>query len=391
MIMKNNVFAIVSIMIILFVSGSLIGETAQKTIPINTIDQKIIDQIVTVGGRIVSVLAPRSEQAPYSIYLTDDTESIRIVVWKNVYDALTIKEKLKADARVSVTGTVKDYRGNLNIYVNAPTDIRMMDGGAGSGKNDATKTSAVTPAPVAPAPAGIFSPGQVNASMLEKTVTVQGVVKAYTLARSERSPYSVDLKDDAGVLRVVYWSDVAKSLSFAPAPGQTLRITGQVSEYRGNLQLRVRGAADIKQVELGAVAPAGIAPAVSPAEAGTTTKPLATNVTPAPAVATPASQVVAPAQILSPGSITKESIGKTVKVKGKIVNIRPSWMETAPNTVSISDGAGTIDYVYWPDVDAKLTAEQKPVVGKIIIVEGEVSEFRGKLQVRVKSPEKITF
>ena len=375
MIMKNNVFAIVSVMIILFVSGSLIGETAQKTIPINTIDQKMIDQIVTVGGRIVSVLASRSEQAPYSIYLTDETESIRIVVWKNVYDALTIKEKIKADARILVTGTVKDYRGNLNIYVNAPTDIRLMDGGASSGKDDATKTSAVTPAPVAPAPAGILSPGQVNASMLEKTVTVQGVVKAYTLARSERSPYSVDLKDDAGVLRVVYWSDVAKSLSFTPDPGQTLRITGQVSEYRGNLQLRVRGAADIKQVEMGAVVPAGTAPAVSPA----------------PAVATPASQVVAPAQILSPGSVTKESVGKTVKVKGKIVNIRPSWMETAPNTVSISDGAGTIDYVYWPDVDTKLTAEQKPVVGKTIIVEGEVSEFRGKLQVRVKSPKKITF
>jgi DNA/RNA endonuclease YhcR with UshA esterase domain len=375
MIMKNKVFAIVSIIIFLFVSGSLIAETAQKTIPINTIDQKMIDQIVTVGGRIVSVLAPRTEQAPYSLYLTDDTESIRIVVWKNVYDALTIKEKIKADARVFVTGTVKDYRGNLNIYVNASTDIRMMDGGAGSGKDEATKTSAVTPAPVAPAPAGILSPGQVNASILEKTVTVQGVVKAYTPARSERAPYSVDLKDDAGVLRVVYWIDVSKVLSFTPAPGQTLRITGQVSEYRGNLQLRVRGAADIKQVEMGAVAPAGIAPAASPA----------------PAVATPASQVVAPAQILSPGSVTKESVGKTVKVKGKIVNIRPSWMETAPNTVSISDGAGTIDYVYWPDVDAKLTAEQKPVVGKPIIVEGEVTEFRGKLQVRVTSPGKITF
>lgn len=389
--MKNNVLAIVSIMIFLFVSGSLIGETAQKTIPINTIDQKMIDQIVTVGGRIVSVLAPRTEQAPYSLYLTDDTESIRIVVWKNVYDALTIKEKIKADARIFVTGTVKDYRGNLNIYVNASTDIRMMDGSAGSGKDEATKTSAVTPAPVAPAPVGILSPGQVNASILEKTVTVQGVVKAYTPARSERAPYSVDLKDDAGVLRVVYWSDVSKVLSFTPAPGQTLRITGQVSEYRSNLQLRVRGAADIKQVEMHAVAPAGIAPAVSPAAAGTTTNPVATNVSPVPAVATPASQVVAPAQILSPGSVTKESVGKTVKVKGKVVNIRPSWMETAPNTVSISDGAGTIDYVYWPDVDTKLTAEQKPVVGKTIIVEGEVSEFRGKLQVRVTSPGEITF
>jgi len=388
--MKNKVFAIVSIMIFLFVSGSLIAETAQKTIPINTIDQKMIDQIVTVGGRIVSVLAPRTEQAPYSLYLTDDTESIRIVVWKNVYDALTIKENLKPGAKILVTGTVKDYRGNLNIYVNAPTDIRMMDGTATSGKDEAT-ISTVTIAPVVPTPTGVLSPSQVNASILEKTVTVQGVVKAYTVARSERAPYSVDLKDDAGVLRVVYWSDVAKSLSFTPDPGQTLRITGQVSEYRGNLQLRVRGAADIKQVEMGAVVPAGIAPAVSPAAAGTTTKPLATNVPPAPAVATPTSQVIAPAQILSPGSVTKESIGKTVKVKGKIVNIRPSWMETAPNTVSISDGAGTIDYVYWPDVDAKLTAEQKPVVGKTIIVEGEVSEFRGKLQVRVKSPGKITF
>jgi len=373
-IMKNKVFAFVSIMIFLFVSSSLTAETAQKTIPINTIDQKMIDQIVTVGGRIVSILAPRSEQAPYSLYLTDDTESIRVVVWKNVYDALTIKEQLKAGAKIFVTGTVRDYRGNLNIYVNAPTDIRMMDSGVGSVKDETAKTSAITPVPVAPAPAGILSPGQVNASMLERTVTVQGVVKSYAVARNERSPYSVDLKNDTGVLRVVYWSDVSKLLNFTPAPGQTLRITGQVSEYRGNLQLRVRNAAGVKQVEIGAVAPAGT-PAASPL----------------PGVATPASQVVAPSQILSPGSITKESIGKTVKVKGKIVNIRPSWMETAPNTVSISDGSGTIDIVYWPDIDAKLTAEQKPVVGKTVIVEGEVSEFRGKLQVRVKSPDKITY
>jgi len=373
-IMKNKVFAFVSIMIFLFVSSSLTAETAQKTIPINTIDQKMIDQIVTVGGRIVSILAPRSEQAPYSLYLTDNTESIRVVVWKNVYDALTIKEQLKAGAKIFVTGTVRDYRGNLNIYVNAPTDIRMMDSGVGSVKDETAKTSAITPVPVAPAPAGILSPGQVNASMLERTVTVQGVVKSYAVARNERSPYSVDLKNDTGVLRVVYWSDVSKLLNFTPAPGQTLRITGQVSEYRGNLQLRVRNAAGVKQVEIGVVAPAGT-PAPSPL----------------PGVATPASQVVAPSQILSPGSITKESIGKTVKVKGKIVNIRPSWMETAPNTVSISDGSGTIDIVYWPDIDAKLTAEQKPVVGKTVIVEGEVSEFRGKLQVRVKSPDKITY
>ena len=92
--MKIRVFA--SFIIFMILLASFVHAQGSSAItPINMVTQKNIGQTVTVGGKIVSIQSPRTDTTPYSVYLTDDTETIRIVFWKETYNQIAIKEQLK--------------------------------------------------------------------------------------------------------------------------------------------------------------------------------------------------------------------------------------------------------------------------------------------------------
>lgn len=363
------------IVIVILLSSFVFSQGTSAITPINMINQKNIGQAVTVGGKIVSIQSPRTDTTPYSIYLTDDTETIRIVLWKETYNQISIKEQLKPGTKIRVTGQVKDFKGNINLNVNNASDVQLFD-------TPMTAPAIQQPIAAPPVASGVLTPSQVNNSLLERSITVQGLVKEYKAPRNERAPHTVILADNTGSLDVVFWSDVATALGSEkmPAAGQTLKINGQVSEYRGKIQLKVANASDIVPMGVNVIQS-------TPAVASSTTAaaPSSTQSPAQPADTAP----VDTSETLTPSNITNNLLGKVVKVRGKIVDVKPSWKDTAPTTVLISDGVKDVAYVYWPDLGAQLTAEQKPEIGNAVQVEGEVTEFRGKMQIKVTAADKI--
>ncbi|HOE64551.1 MAG TPA: OB-fold nucleic acid binding domain-containing protein [Candidatus Sumerlaeota bacterium] len=372
--MKIRVFA--SFIIFMILLASFVHAQGSSAItPINMVTQKNIGQTVTVGGKIVSIQSPRTDTTPYSVYLTDDTETIRIVFWKETYNQIAIKEQLKPGTKIRVTGQVKDFKGNINLNVYNAADVQLFDA-------PISAPSVQQPMTAPPLASGVLTPSQVNSSLLERTITVQGLVKEYKAPQTERAPHTIILTDNTGSIDVVFWSDVAAGLGSEkmPAIGQTLKISGQVNEFRNKMQIKVSKASDIIPINENA-----IQSAPSPTTAASSA---------APSIAQPEARPVEeePSDLsdtLAPSRITDSLLGKIVKVRGKIVDIKPSWKDTAPTTVLISDGIKDVAYVYWPDLGAQLTEAQKPVIGNAVQVEGEVTEFRGKMQIKVTAPDKI--
>ena len=199
----------------------------------------------------------------------------------------------------------------------------------------------------------VLAPGQVNRSYMGKIVTVQGSVREFQQAWNDRVPNSFYLQDATGAMvRAIYWDDVAQALGQErmPKPGQLLRISGQVTEFQGDLQIMITTGSDITDVsELKSKQ----------------------------------------ARQIALSAIDKSMVTKPVLIQGKVEGIRPSWKERAPDIVTLTDGVGEVKVVYWADVKNAIPPQHLPEEGKNIIVEGWVDEYRGEIQVKVDSPYNI--
>lgn len=462
--------------------------TLLYAIPISDITQDKINTRVSIEARVVSILPPRSEKAPYVIYVTDDSGAIKTIVWQNIYQNLPFKNELKTGITLLIEGTVNAYRNELNLYINGSEGMKIKGAEEASQPSFIPVLSQTSVAPQS-APTGIVSPGNVNEGMINQTITVQGMVREYVAPRSDTAPHSIYIQDmGGGTAQIVYWSQVADDLGMTPSAGMTLRIKGEVSKYRENLQLKVYNAVDITDSTGKGFAfimapaqptpppPAGVlepgritssmnkqsvtvqgmvktykasgnerAPStiILHDSAGNSIDIVYWNLvsdvlgwTPSKGQAlrikgevgeyrgnlqikvrnasdiidvmkAPVSTPLAPRKPkMVPGVVRKttiqgipvelnlsqikaDNLGNLVKVRGKVVDIKPSWKETAPTTVTISDGVSQVDIVYWKDLDDQLPSDKKPEVGARCVAIGKLSEFRGKMQVKVEEVDNI--
>lgn len=78
------------------------------------------DRRVTVEGTIVEV-TPFSAGVKY--LLDDGSGRITLLLWQEVYDALADRERLAPGVRVQATGTIDEYRGELEVIPGVESDL----------------------------------------------------------------------------------------------------------------------------------------------------------------------------------------------------------------------------------------------------------------------------
>jgi DNA/RNA endonuclease YhcR with UshA esterase domain len=78
------------------------------------------DRRVTVEGTIVEV-TPFSAGVKY--LLDDGSGRIMLLLWQEVYDALADRERLAPGVRVQATGTIDEYRGELEVIPGVESDL----------------------------------------------------------------------------------------------------------------------------------------------------------------------------------------------------------------------------------------------------------------------------
>ena len=359
--------------------GASGGSLPTKTLPLGRITGDCLGQTVIVSGRIVNIIKPTSERAPYSIYLTDGEDTLRVVVWPDTYDHIPSQEQIKPGSEIIVTGTVKEFRHDLNLNVNNPEDLILK--GAETAPSGEKDVIAVIPVGLVSAPVGVLTPQEIGHSRLKSAVTVIGAVRNFKPSWNEQAPNSIYLQGAGRVLRVVYWGEVARKLGapWIPKLGQILLVKGTVEEYKGDLQLKVQAAGDIKEIS----AIQDKAPASSEKKMARTRKTSAGIVPGEPG--SEENPI-----LLKAGQVTFGYIGKYVQVQGDVLDFTASWESSAPNKVRISDGERSVIIVYWPDVAEAIPTSHKPEVGKAIVVKGKVDEYRGDIQLKVYNPEYIT-
>ena len=328
---------------------------ASGIVPINSISRSQIGQVTTVAGRVVNIVPPLSEGGLCTLTISDGSGTIFVFINQETYYQFPKRNDLKVDAQVMVNGTIREYQNLLGLSVNSPYQILM---GSEDSLMSGTSSGPLLSNPNASPPMGTMSsnvllPGQINSSQVGAVVTIQGFIREYRPAWNERVPNIIQLQDAlGGGVPVIFWKPVLDELGpdRILKPGQLLRVVGQVNEFRNQIQVIVSKGTDIIDV--------------SP---------------------------ITGKEVLNvaPSAVTNELVGKEIKVQGEVTNILPSWKTTAPDIITISDGLGTVNVVYWSDVKDNLRPDQIPEKGKSYLVDGWVDEYRGQIQLKVNSPYNI--
>ena len=232
-------------------------------------------------------------------------------------------------------------------------------------------------------------------------------------AVEEVTPFSAGVKltlsDGQRHVTVLLWQDVWDALGKVDEiqPGTTLSVQGEVSVFRGQLEIVPEIPQDVAILNIAALAPT---PLPTPAPTATSIAAVATA-GPATPVATPTTLVIVPAtatatprsasasgtatatrtpgptaasaaQTVSISALTADSVGQIVAVRGKVVETSSF---SAGFKFLIDDGTGRMSLTLF-DSNYKFVPNRSGLnLGAEVSIEAEVAQFNGVLELQPNS------
>ncbi len=182
-----------------------------RPVPIGSISAADEGETVVVQGRVT---AAASFSAGFKFTLDDGTGTITLLLWTERYAQVMGRGGLRPGALVMATGLVAQYEGELQVQP-FPEDVLLQEAGGGP-------------------PVETVATGQAGQHMGYELAVEATVVRLEFFSGHLR----LIVDDGSGELQVILWQNV---LELAPAEllveGQAIRVLGQVSEYRGQVQL----------------------------------------------------------------------------------------------------------------------------------------------------------
>lgn len=321
---------------------------------------------VTIEGAITRLLPSSYERQPNRLTVTDPSGAVTVVIWPDVFGA--ISPAPAQGLAIRVTGEIGEYRGELQVQVEEADDVAVLGEAAAP-----APASAPASQPAAASEVEITPLSAVTADRDGAAVVVEGTITNFRASWSDTAPNIITINDGTGEAPVVIWPDDFNRVNPQPESGNRIRVTGEITVYRGTAQIRCEDPAGIVIVsDTGAVL--SEAPMAAPAESATAQS------------AAPAMASGAPTEI-AVSDIDGSTVGQTVLINGTIAGVRPAWNDRAPNTITLTDGTSTIPVVAWSDTWDSL--DHEPAQGDRVRITGEVSlyEARNELQVRLRSLE----
>jgi len=179
-------------------------------------------------GRWVQVEGQVVEGDPFSgginFTLDDGTGTITLLLWDSLYQQIPYSHTLDVGARVRVQGSVSLYRGTLEVVPEVPADLSILVAAPGPEE--------VRVGDLSPADAG-------------RVVLLHGVLgPAEPFSKGVKYP----LDDGTGTITLLLWENVLREAPAGLGPGAEVRLSGQVQEYRGALEIIPRRGSDLEVV-----------------------------------------------------------------------------------------------------------------------------------------------
>jgi DNA/RNA endonuclease YhcR with UshA esterase domain len=258
--------------------------------------------------------------------LDDGSGTATLLLWQDLYDSLPEREALAQGAMVRVQGEVSEYRGELEIVPELPSDVAVL---------------AATQRIVAERQVGKLSMEDVG-----QMVQVEGVL---TSLRTFAAGVRGTLDDGTGAVTLLLWQDVydGRPDPAALAPGTVLRVEGEVAEYKGELELVPQAAGDVVVV-------------------GT---------------------VELPSEEWAIGQLSADDVGQTVQIAGRITQVSPFSQGVK---YSLDDGTGIITLLLWQDLYSQLDNAVALAEEAWVSVRGEIDEYQGKLEIIPQVPADVS-
>jgi DNA/RNA endonuclease YhcR with UshA esterase domain len=325
--------------------------------------------------------------AGVKVTVDDGSGEVIVLLWQSVADALPDRAALDVGAQVQAQGELSLYRGTLELIPELAEDVQVVLAAAppptpapsptatpspppadtpppatAATPPRATASPADTPAPTAtlaltntPGPAvtpalertpeetpepavDLTEIGAITADWAGQRVTVEGRVIG---TASLSAGFKFILDDGTGQIVLLTWHDVYDECWDAAEInlGATVRASGEVSQYEGELQIQPGFGGDVKAIE--------------------------------GATAWSAQREM--------GSISSADEGQRVTVEGTVVRVEGT---SSAVKVFVSDGSGEIMVFIWRNVlDRIANNTGLGTVGSRVRAAGTVTVYRGALEV----------
>jgi DNA/RNA endonuclease YhcR with UshA esterase domain len=323
--------------------------------------------------------------AGVKVTVDDGSGEVVLLLWQSVDDALPDRAALDVGAQVQAQGELSLYRGTLELIPELAADVQVVLAAAppptpvpsstpspppadtplpataatpppAMASPADTPTPAATPPPtdtpgptVTPAPEGtpdgtpepavdLTAIGAITAGWAGQRVTVEGRVIG---TASLSAGFKFTLDDGTGQIMLLMWHDVYDECWDAAEInlGATVRASGEVGQYEGELQIQPGFGGDVKAIE------------------GATAWSAQWEM----------------------GSIGSADEGQRVTVEGTVVRVE--GLSSAVK-VFVSDGSGEIMVFIWRNVLDRIADNTGlGIVGSRVRAAGTVTVYRGTLEV----------
>ncbi len=317
-----------------------------------------VGRFARVEGEVVQ-LKPFS--AGVKLEVDDGTGRVTLLLWSDVYTVLPEKEKIVEGAIVSAQGEISQYRGEMELVTESPSDVALL---AKSTAGQAAQKSI----------------GQITTADQGQTVAVSGVIlESKRLSTGTRFVVA----DETGQIILLMWDDV---LSQTPdrdnlAVGAQVAAQGKVDVYKDELELVPRQGTDVIVTSRAALMPTPTFPPLPQA----TATPQATPTAAAPTATPPPTALPLPAAV-NINTITRDALGQSVTIKGQVVDVTSS---SAGYTFWLNDGTGRIDLFTTSGVYGHIAGRSGLRLGAQVLATGEVKEYKGALEVAPSLGENV--
>ena len=278
-----------------------------------------VGQLAIVRGKVIEV-NPFSAGVKYT--LDDGTGAIIALLWQDVYDGMRNGPEPEIGAEVQVQGEISEYRGELEVIPELAEDVQVL----------------VAAAPPAEMTVGALATGDVG-----RVVTLCGTL-------GPPDPFSAGLKflleDSTGQIILLLWSNVYESMAEELGAGTQVVVTGEIAEYRGELELIPRNGGEIQ------VTGVGVVPTPIPATAGVEARAI--------------------------GDVTSADV-ETILLLTGILGEPETF--SAGVKFPLEDDTGTIILLLWQNVYETIPNADQLVAGARVEVMGRIEEYRGELEI----------
>jgi DNA/RNA endonuclease YhcR with UshA esterase domain len=325
---------------------------------------------------VIALVTPGDQNT--KLTLTDQSQRLTVLIWPDVWAALP-QVDLQPGAQLNVQGAVNVFRGDLEIVPELVSDLEVM----------------ARPAVIAAQPKSI---GAIMPNDVKALIVTQGTIeKAADFSKGTR----YTLSDPSGSIVLLVWDTAIdpQQRKELLAVGATLSVTGTIDEYNGQLEIAPRGKEDVVVITTPTVvAEVTPTPTETPTLGATATlEPTATitEVTPtfaptktpaATKTPTPTKEPVVSGNVVPMSSITTDSVGQTVTVRGKVVDTASF---SAGFKFVLDDGTGKVNLTLFSD-NYKFVPQRAGLnYGADVQVTAEVADFKGVQELQPKSGREV--